>query len=154
MSDTGGLVSALAGLPSVSGVVWRAADVELAGLFELGRPMPASRDLRVATENFVADAVYAFVVTSARDVGPCSAHPSEGEVVLLPGSTFMPAAPSHEVEGLRVQVVVEIPGEGEAVPAAVTDQQLALWVREARGSEPVPVFTPGKFGARPGRASN
>ena len=148
MSDSGSsFLDAASRLPMFRGLTWRAAGFELTAPFSTDAPIPTTRDLRVATENFRAGGVHLILSTGGRDIGPFSAHPSDQEVVLLPGARLVPATSFHEVEGLRIQVVIEQPGPEEPIPAVPTDAAIGEIVRGAKAEDNVAVFSPGRYGA-------
>lgn len=147
MADASGFVQAVSQLPPYRGLVWRAAGFELPGSFATSDPIPTSRDLRVATENFRAPGVHVFVSTNGREIGMFSAHPAEQEVVILPGARLVPASAFHDVEGLRIQVVIEMPDPDQPLPSTPTDEELATLIRQARSAGEVVVSSPGRFGA-------
>ena len=134
-------------LPAYSGLVWRAAGFELTTPFTSDAPIPTSSDLRVATENFSADGVHLFVTTAARDISALSAHPTDHEVVLLPGARLVPASAQREIDGLRVQTVIEQPAPGQPLPVTPTDDEIRDLVRAARGAGEAVIASPGRFGA-------
>ncbi len=147
MSDAGaGLVEVLSRLPAVQGASWRAASFEVVAPFTVEVPIPTSRSVRVASENFAAAGVHVFVSVSARDVGMFAAQPAEQELALLPGTRYAPGTGFHEVAGLRVQVMVELPADGSAVPAVIPDEELARIFDAARGEPDIVVSRPGRFG--------
>lgn len=147
MSDAGsGLVEVLSRLPAVRGANWRAASFEVVAPFTVEAPIPTSRRVRVASENFAATGVHVFVSVSARDVGMFAAQPAEQELALLPGARYAPGTGFHEVAGLRVQVMVELPADGSAVPAVIPDEELARIFDAARSEPDVAVSRPGRFG--------
>lgn len=144
---TDGFVEAASQLPVYSGVVWRAADFELSVPFTTDAPIPASRDLRVATENLRARSVHLIVTTSARDISPMSAHPSDQEVVLLPGARLVPVSQRREIDGLLVQTIIEQPSAEQPLPTVPTDEEILDAVRAAKSAGAVIVSSPGRFGA-------
>ncbi len=148
MSDgMAGFVEAASRLPRFVGMVWRAAGFELTSPFTTDAPIPTTRNLRVATENFRVDGVHLLLSTAGRDIAPLSAHASEGEVVLLPGALLVPVTGRHDVEGLRVQVILEQPAPGTELPAVPGDDEIGALVRAARTGVAVEVHQPGRFGA-------
>ncbi|HYI50710.1 MAG TPA: hypothetical protein VEX42_03965 [Microbacterium sp.] len=148
MSDSGSsLVDALSRLPVYRGFTWRAAGFELTAPFSSDAPIPTTRDLRVATENFRAVGVHLILSTGGRDIGPFSAHPSDQEVVLLPGARLVPATSFHEVAGLRIQVVIEQPRSEEPIPDVPTDAEIGEIILAAQAKDDVAVFSPGRYGA-------
>jgi hypothetical protein len=142
-----GFVAAISRLPAYVGMTWRAAGFELTGPFTSDVPLPTTRDLRVATENFRVGGAHLFLTTAGRDIAPLSAHPSDQEVVLLPGARLVPASAFHDVEGLRIQVILEQPAPGVAIPAAPTDDEIGELVRAARTADDAAIHQPGRFGA-------
>lgn len=148
MSDTmSTFVESVSRLPVFQGMTWRAAAFELTTPFSSDAPIPTSRSLRVATENFRAPGAHLFLSTAGRDIGPLSAHPADQEVVLLPGARLVPATSFHEVEGVRVQVVIEQPGADAPIPDVPSDEEIAVLIRDARSAPEVSVPNPGRFGA-------
>lgn len=139
-------VEAASRLPAYAGVVWRAADFELTAPFTTDAPIPTSRDLRVATDNFRVRSIHLMVTTSARDIGPLSAHPSDQEVVLLPGARLVPVSGQREIDGLRIQSIIEQPGADQPLPTVPTDDEILDAVRAARSAGVVVVNSPGRFG--------
>jgi hypothetical protein len=137
----------LSRLPVYRGFSWRAGAFELTMPFTSDAPIPTTRDLRVATENFRVPGVHLFLCTGARDIALFSARPAEQEVVLVPGARLVPASALHEVGGLRVQVVIEQPPQGEPVPAVPTDTEIEALVKTARAAADVQIASPGRFGA-------
>jgi hypothetical protein len=91
--------------------------------------VPTSRNLDVATDNRTAQALYAVLSQTGRDISPFSAKREELEVVLLPG-TLMYLAETRQMSGLDVRLVVELSGNGQ--PAQLPD---ALMPRFAAGVE-------------------
>lgn len=147
MSDASSFVDAVSRLPIYRGLTWRAAGFELTAPFTSDAPVPTTRDLRVATENFRATGVHLILSTAGRDIGPFSAHPSDQEVVLLPGARLVPATSFHDVGGLRVQVVIEQPAPEIPLPTVPTDEDISEILRSARAETDVVVHAPGRFGA-------
>lgn len=92
MSDS--FVGAVSRLPIYRGHTWHAAGFELTTPFRSDAPIPTTRDVRVATENFRALGVHLILSSGGRDIGPLSAHPSDQEVMLLSGPDWSPRAPS------------------------------------------------------------
>jgi len=147
MSDqNSALVAALSALPAFRGASWRAAGFEVVAPFTVETPIPTSRSVRVATENFAADGAHVFLSVSARDVGMVSAQPAEQEIALLPGARYVPATAFHDVAGLRVQVIVEQPSDGGAVPELPTGDELEGLLESERRSAFVATLRPGRFG--------
>ena len=140
-------VDAASRLPVYTGLAWRSAGFELTTPFTSEAPMPTTRDLRVATENFRVADVHLFLSTAGRDLAPLSAHPAEQEVVLLPGARLVPVSSRHDVEGLRVQVILEQPASGAPLPPAPTDDEIGALVRASRAEGPVAIHRPGRYGA-------
>lgn len=138
------LEEALAKLPVFRGVVWRGAGFELTTPVTLHVPLPTSKDVRVASENFRAPVLHAIVSGSGREVGPLSRHPAEAEVALLPGTVLTPATGVHVIEGFRVQVVREVLPSGDSAPQ-VSDEDLAPLLMAARLASPVEITSPGRF---------
>ncbi|MEZ3162010.1 hypothetical protein AB1K54_15955 [Microbacterium sp. BWT-B31] len=148
MSDpTSAFVTAVSRLPTFVGLAWRAAGFELAAPFTSGVPLAASRDLRVATENFRATGAHLFLCTSARDISMLSAHPADQEIVLLPDARLVPVTSFREVGGLRIQVVLEQPASGTALPHVPDDAAIGELVRSARATAPAEIHQPGRYGA-------
>ncbi len=148
MSDpAAGLSEALAQLPVFAGYSWRVAGFELKTPFTSDAVIPTSRSLRVATENFRAVSVHLFLATGARDISMFSAHPADQEVVLLPGARLVPASGLRELGGIRVQVVLDLPPQGQPIPAVPTDEEIIAWVQASREEPDVTVFSPRRFGA-------
>lgn len=138
------LEEALAKLPVFRGVVWRGAGFELTTPLTLHVPLPTSKDVRVASENFRAPVLHAIISGSGREVGPLSRHPAEAEVALLPGTVLTPATGVHVIEGFRVQVVREVLPSGESA-LHVADEDLAPLLAVARSAPPVDITSPGRF---------
>ncbi len=147
MSDQkAALVAALSALPAFQGASWRAAGFEVVAPFTVEEPIPTSRSVRVATENFAAAGAHVFLSVSARDIAPLSAQPAEQEVTLLPGARYVPATAFEDVAGLRVQVLVEQPADGGAVPELPTGDELEGLLESERRSAFVDTLRPGRFG--------
>ena len=138
------LEDALAKLPVFRGVVWRGAGFELTTPLTLHVPLPTSKDVRVASENFRAPVLHAIISGSGREVGPLSRHPAEAEVALLPGTVLTPATGVHVIEGFRVQVVSEVLPGGESA-LQVPDEDLAHSLVVASAAPPVGITSPGRF---------
>ncbi|GGH47467.1 hypothetical protein [Microbacterium album] len=140
-------VEAVSRLPVYRGLSWRAADFALTTPLTTEMPIPTSRDVRVATENFRVAGAHLFVTTGAREIGPLAANPAEQEVVLLPGARLVPVSALHEVEGVKVQVVLEQPPANEPLPEYPDDEGIGTLIRDARSRADVAVTSPGRFGA-------
>lgn len=144
VDGAGRLEDALAKLPVFRGVVWRGAGFELTTPLTLHVPLPTSKDVRVASENFRAPILHAIISGSGREIGPLSRHPAEAEVALLPGTVLTPVTGVHVTEGFRVQVVKEVlPGGESALPGS--DEDLASLLTVARAAPPVEITSPGRF---------
>jgi hypothetical protein len=91
------LTETFARLSAFAGWCWRAAAFEVTGPFTVDVPIPTSRSARVATENFAAQGAHLFVTLTGRDISLFSAHPDEQEIVILPGTRYVPATNLHEV---------------------------------------------------------
>lgn len=146
MTDVGmALVAALEKLPSLTGVTWRGADGALAGSIRLPAPLPTSRDVRVASHNFSRPVLWAIIASAGRDVAPMSADPAAREVALLPASVLTPHGVVHDLDGTRVQIVLEVREGVPIVPAPPIDE-LAATVAAARAAGPATLSQPGRFG--------
>jgi hypothetical protein len=146
MSDTpDGLEGVLEKLPPYQGLTWRGAEGALAGGVSLPAPLPTSRDVRVASGNFASPYLWAIVSSAGRDVSPLSADTSALEVALLPGSVITPASGTIEVDGVRVQIVLEV-RDGVPVGPTPTEGELVSLIQAARTAEPATISQPGRFG--------
>ncbi|MBA3783243.1 hypothetical protein [Nocardioides sp. InS609-2] len=140
-------------LPPYDGVAfrgWVTTDVWESGAASLVTHQftPASRDPRVATENFTTSGVYAILSRSGRSIEMFSARREEREVV------FMPATPlvwgtRIEVEGVAVTVIEEIDVAGHD-PSAVRgreewDALIGQAIRAALSQPELVPASPGKF---------
>ena len=147
MSDQlAGFLEAVEKLPAYSGLVWRASTGEVTVSVPLGGPVPTTRDVRYASENFRAPVLQAIIACDGRDIAPLSADPAAGEVVLLPEGMLTPATAVHEVAGQRVQVLLEV-RPGLPFGAAPDDAALAAAIEAARAAGDVHITAPGRFGA-------
>lgn len=115
------------------------------------RLLSASRDPRVATENFTTEAVYAILSRTGRAIEQFSAAREEREVVFLPGTVFT-LVTRVRVRDLGVTIVEEFdPGaagdEGTPEPVDFGELQLEIGaaILEAQLRGPVPAPTEGKF---------
>ncbi len=140
-----GLLEALQKLPPYVGITWRGAPGALSGSIPLPAPLPTSRDPRVASSNFTAGALWAIVSVAGRDVAPLSADPAAREIAILPGSTLTPASALHPVDGVPVQVVLEV-RDGMPVGDVPADGTLADLLVAARAEGDVEIRQPGRFG--------
>jgi hypothetical protein len=110
---------------------------------------PTSRDIRVATENFVTSSVYAILGGAGRWVENFSSRPQECEVVFLPATMFRPVDLLH-AGGVEIIVVEQLAfdeadrPEGTWTPERV-HTILPDHVIRSRQAEPVAVASTGKF---------
>lgn len=140
-----GLIAAFEKLPSFQGVTWRGAEGALAGGIRLPAPLPTSRDPRIASGNFACAYLWAIISCAGRDIAPISADPSAQEITLLPGSVITPASATLNIDGVQVQVILEV-REGVPVAPTPSEDDLASLVRAARAEEPATIRQPGRFG--------
>ncbi|WP_045258061.1 hypothetical protein [Microbacterium hydrocarbonoxydans] len=140
-------MAAMMQLPTFEGIAWRAASFELNAPFDSVEPIPLSRDLRVATENLRAVGVHMFITSNSRDISALSAHPTDQEVVLLPGARLIPASSMRVVEGIRVQSIIELPASDHPLMPIPSDHEIEAAVKAARARSEVPVYQKGRFGA-------
>ncbi|MBN9177618.1 MAG: hypothetical protein J0I43_09665 [Microbacterium sp.] len=147
-----GFLRALEKLPAFSGVVFHG----LAEVPEISRArmtngvIATSVDPRVATENFSAPVIAAFLSKTGRDIAAFSAHPGEREVVLPPQILVRTLSVSTAPDGVTPLVVIEQLAESPREPwIPSTIDGLVELVRDriaAAMAEPaVEVTTPGKF---------
>jgi len=151
----------LATLPPAPGLVFHglpgAFDGEWPSQFEIRGIAAASRNPRVATENFTVSPLLAIVNRTGRDLGLLSAHPNDEEVVLVPGPHLVQVAriqfrgPDLEIL-VYEELVPETPDrEGAELPDGfpLTLEALVEHVRSvvvaAFLAPEVPVSIPGKF---------
>lgn len=107
-----------------------------------------SRDVRIATENFTSDGVYAVIGRTGRRIETASRQPRELEVVFLPSTILkvvtvariaqLPFVLVEELDPRRTDEVVKQTIEEIAAPIVAMVQ--AAWL-----AEPVVITTPGKF---------
>ena len=140
-----GLIAALEKLPPYEGVTWRGAEGALAGGIRLPAPLPTSRDPRVASANFETPYLWAVVSSAGRDVAPISADPSAQEITILPESIITPASATIDIDGVRVQIVLEV-RDGVPVGPTPPEDELAALVRAAKTAGPIVIRQPGRFG--------
>lgn len=109
----------------------------------------ASKDARIATENFSTPVVAAIASRTGRDISAFSAHLGEQEVVLPPGVVLLEVARTVTADGMPV-VIVEQLAEPRSIedlpptlPALVAQVEAAL---AAASTQPeAAITTPGKF---------
>lgn len=145
VAEPEGIVAILERLPPYGGLAWRGAAGGLIASMPLPAPLPTSRDLRFASSNFAAPVLWAIVSVAGREIGPLSANPAAQEVAILPGAMLTPATAVHEVDGVQVQVVLEV-RPGAPVGDVPDDAVLAKLIREARALDPVAITQLGRFG--------
>ncbi|PKH37848.1 hypothetical protein SAMN05192575_101909 [Nocardioides alpinus] len=152
-SDLETLLSTLEQLPPHEGVVFRGCEERSHERWP-GRAhvtealVSASRDPRVATDNFSTEAVYAILSRKGRGIEQFSAARHEHEVVFLPG-TVLTLVTRVRFKDLGVTVVEEFDpdaeGEREAVDFAALQEEIGRALAEAELRDPVPPSHPGKF---------
>jgi hypothetical protein len=155
MSGIGGFLDALDKLPPSGGVLWRglgAPPFSVPPLAVLTGLASASRNPRVATENFTAQTILVLLSRTGRDIAALSAHPEESEVIFRPGTVWR-RIPEPEQPNPATPVIVleELEPSGYTPPtgwpATLTD--LAAWIdsslRSAQADAPVTVSRPGVF---------
>lgn len=151
--DLEAMLATLEQLPPHEGIVFRGCEARSherwpgrAHVSE--RLLSASRDPRVATDNFATDAVYAILSRTGRAIEQFSAARHEREVVFLPGTVFT-LVTRVRVKDLGVTIVEEfVPGAGgEQTPVdfAAVQEEIGRAVLEAELREPVPPSIAGKF---------
>ena len=145
MTDIAALVASLEKLPSYVALTWRGALGALVASQPLAGPLPTSRDVRIASSNFSAPAVWAVVSSAGRDIAPLSMDPASQEVVLLPSSYLTPADGLRDLAGVVVQVVLEV-RDGTPVGDVPPDDVLMSAIESARALGPARISQPGRFG--------
>jgi hypothetical protein len=81
-------------MPSYDGISFRGRSAS-AALGHSGQVVVSSglvstsQDIRVATENFSCEGIYAVVGNSGRSISSYSQHPHEKEIVFLPSTMFL-----------------------------------------------------------------
>jgi hypothetical protein len=107
-----------------------------------------SRDVRIATENFTSDGLYAFVGRSGRRIERLSQHPEEQEVVFLP-STILKVITVARIAQLPFVLVEELDPSRTDTPPQRTVEEIATpivaMVQQAWAADDVTITTPGKF---------
>ncbi|WP_166784038.1 hypothetical protein [Cryobacterium suzukii] len=141
-------------LPMSPGLVFHglpSGGASLTGNILLG-VVAASRNPRVATENFTTPAVACVVSRTGRLLAPFSAFPAEEEIVLLPGIVLLPVLSYRsDAAGVDVVVLEELDLEAPVVDSdreaasAVLRRDVDVVLAAAWNAAPVVVNTPGKF---------
>jgi hypothetical protein len=151
--DLEAFLSTLERLPPYTGVVFRGCEARSHERWP-GRALvtsglvAASRDPRVATENFTTEAVYAILSRTGRPIEQLSAARHEREVLFLPG-TVLTLVTRARVDDLPVTIVEEFdphrsddepPVDGHALQV-----EIGRAVLEARARPPVEPLRPGRL---------
>ncbi|KGM12505.1 hypothetical protein [Cellulomonas bogoriensis] len=146
-------MAAVEKLPPYGGLVFRGLTdgVVVPPVGVLTGVVPASRDVRVATEDFTAASALAMLSRTGRDLSALSQQPGEGEVVFLPGTVWRIIA-AVDLDGAKVHVVEELDLTGQAPPPTSWPPSLdelvgtvATTWRNHQALQPAGVISPGKF---------
>lgn len=145
---TSNLVETLSRLPASPGITYRGMSGPVPHTATtVSAVMPTSADPRVASENFTAERLVAFVTITGRFIAPLSRHPDEQEIAILPG-TLLLAAGSVAVPGLVNNVVLLAEtGNAPGLPkdSAEVRQVVIQQVTDALARPAVTVHSPGRF---------
>ncbi|WP_449385756.1 hypothetical protein [Cellulomonas soli] len=154
--DPGGLIDAVAKLPAFNGIGFRglsAGASEPPALGVLTELRAASRDVRVATENFASPTLLVVLNLTARDLSWIAQHPQDAELALMPATAWRRLTEFETAGPVRKVIVLEeldlsgrspAPTEWGATVAEVTDRAAHL-VQQALTTPAVPVHVAGKF---------
>ncbi len=145
---TSNLVDTLSRMPASPGITYRGTSGPAPHTATtVSAVMPTSADPRVASENFTAERLAAFVTITGRFIAPLSRHPDEQEIAILPGTLFLPVG-SIGVPGL-VNDVVLLAETGSASGLPSNSQELRQvviqQVTDALARPAVTVYSPGRF---------
>jgi hypothetical protein len=148
------LIRGLTKLPPYEAITFRGRSADA----RFGRPgevvvttglTATSRDVRIATENFTAPALYAIAGISGRAIEQHSQFPDEREVVFLP-STMLRVAKVARLGDLPLVIVEQLDPQRD--PAVPKTDPLDEWSRSiaarflsARRRPPLDLPHPGKF---------
>jgi len=145
------LLTALAKLPPVGGIVMRGLDGgDVPALGVLTDVVTGSRKIAVATENFTAPTLLVLLSRTGRDLAPLSAYHDDDEVALVPGSAWR-RLPDPVVDQITVVALEEVDPAGYRQPTgwpqtlADLTRKISELVCDARSTEPVVVTRPGQF---------
>lgn len=150
--NVGAFLAALEQLPHYIGVVFRGCEARSHERWP-GRALvtsgvlSTSRDPRVATENFMTDALYAIISRKGRAIEQFSAARHEREVVFIPGSVFTQVT-RVRVDDLPITIVEEFdPRVGGAGAADLNEVKVDVGraVNAALAAAEAPPSIPGKF---------
>ncbi|MDJ0350043.1 hypothetical protein QMK22_12040 [Cryobacterium sp. PH29-G1] len=143
-------------IPPRPGLVFHGLRVDPgAGAVTLIGLVAASRNPRVATENFDTPILLAVLTRTGRDLAPLSGNPAEQETVLLPGTVllgierFTLASPAVEVCVVEEISVGEAPTTPTGWPATRDELRSVVeaGIDAAFAEAAMPVASPGKFTA-------
>jgi hypothetical protein len=124
---TDDLVDTLSRLPASPGITYRGWSGPVSrSAMTVSAVMPTSADPRVASENFTAERLAAFVTVSGRLIAPLSQHPDEQEIAILPG-TLLLSVGTVAVPGLVNDVVLLAEsGTAPGLPSDSTELRLLV----------------------------
>lgn len=151
--DLEALLSTLEQLPPHGGLVFRGCSARSherwpGRAYVTEELLSASRDPRVATENFTTDAVYALVSRTGRAIEQFSAARYEREVVFLPGTVFT-LVTRVRVKDLGVTIVEEFDPHAEGTPEPIDfgalQEEIGREILEAELREALQPSAVGKF---------
>ncbi|MFI2753886.1 hypothetical protein ACGIF2_10670 [Cellulomonas sp. P22] len=155
-SALGRFLDAIDKLPAFNGIAFRglaAGEVEPPPLGVVTGVLAASRDARVASENFTAGRLLALLNRTGRDVSVFAERPADAEIVVRPGSVWHRLT-EFEVPGIAVPVLVleeldvagttPTPTEWGDTLAELT-ARVARTVQQSLAAAPIEVGQPGKF---------
>ncbi|MCC2318499.1 hypothetical protein [Cellulomonas chengniuliangii] len=155
-SGLGQFLDAIDKLPAFNGIGFRglpAGEVEPPPLGVVTGVLAASRDARVASENFTAGRLMALLNRTGRDVSMFAERPADAEIVVRPGSVWHRltefevsgiAAPVLVLEELDVAGTTPTPTEWGDTPAELT-ARVTRAVQQSLAAAPVKIGFPGKF---------
>ncbi|MCC2307979.1 hypothetical protein [Cellulomonas chengniuliangii] len=155
-SGLGQFLDAIDKLPAFNGIAFRglaAGEVEPPPLGVVTGVLAASRDARVASENFTAGRLLVLLNRTGRDVSMFAERPADAEIVVRPGSVWHRltefetpgiAAPLLVLEELDVADVTASPTEWGDTLAELT-ARVTRAVQQSLAAAPNEIGSPGKF---------
>jgi len=148
------LLSALEKMPVYNGISFRGRPVGAAsahrGQVAVSKGLVAtSQDIRVATENFSCEGLYAVVGTAGRGISSHSRHPEEREIVFLPSTMFLVVGDweAHDVGITLVEQLDPRRDVEQSSKRSIEDVRPVIddHVARALRRDDVAVTSPGKF---------